>query len=153
MLSPRAFLAGLGFRVYHATQYVRHGSRPFYTPEPDVCHELLGHLPMFADPEFADFVNQIGLASLGAPDEDIERLSTCMWYTVEFGLCHESNGLRAYGGGLLSSVDELQHALSGKPEVRDFDPISTVEQTYAITEFQPVYYAAASIQRARDQMT
>ena len=161
LLSSRDFLNGLAFRVFFSTQYIRHHSMPRYTPEPDVCHELIGHAPMFADPSFADFSQEIGLASLGASDLEIEHLARCYWHSVEFGLI-ESNGERkAYGAGLLSSFGELEYACApwrpagGRdthPEVLPWNPEVAAEQDFPITDYQPVYFAAASLHDAKEQM-
>jgi len=158
LLSSRHFLNGLAFRVFFSTQYIRHHSRPLYTPEPDICHELIGHAPMFADPAFADLSQEIGLASLGASDADIERLARCYWFSVEFGLLRERGALKAYGAGLLSSFGELEYACGAgsddgaRPELKAWEPAVAAEQDFPITEYQPRYFVADSLADAKDRM-
>ncbi|HSG88162.1 MAG TPA: ACT domain-containing protein [Pseudomonadales bacterium] len=164
LLAARDFLAGLAFRVFFCCQYVRHHSRPLYTPEPDVCHELIGHVPMFADPAFAQLSQEIGLASLGASDAEIEELARCYWFSVEFGLVRpavgEAPGLKAYGAGLLSSAGELAHACGASeaspaaapPRFEPWCPQVAARQDFPITEYQPLYFVAESLQDASERM-
>ncbi|KAL5272186.1 hypothetical protein ACHWQZ_G000420 [Mnemiopsis leidyi] len=149
LLSSRDFLAGLAFRVFHSTQYIRHGANPFYTPEPDVCHELIGHVPLFCDPEFAAFSQEIGLASLGAPDEWIEKLATLYWFTIEFGVCREEGALKAYGAGCISSIEELENCVSDTSKKLPFECENIVSTKYPITTIQPVYFVAPSFSEAK----
>ncbi|CAM9893922.1 unnamed protein product [Chrysoparadoxa australica] len=161
LLSSRDFLNGLAFRVFFCTQYIRHHGNPTYTPEPDIIHELLGHAPMFASQDFADFSQEIGLASLGATDEEIIRLARCYWFSVEFGICTQDGGLKAYGAGLLSSVGELEYACAPyrpaggreeKPEYISWDPNVAAETEFPITCFQPKYFVSPSLNLVKQRM-
>lgn len=153
LLSSRDFLNGLAFRVFHSTQYIRHHSKPLYTPEPDICHELLGHVPLFADPAFSEFSQEIGLQSIGASDDEIKRLASVYWFTVEFGLCREDGAIKAYGAGLLSSFGELEYCItSSECERVAFDPWDAAETPYPITQYQPKYFVAGSFEEATEMV-
>ena len=152
LLTQREFLNGLAFKVFHSTQYIRHHSDPNYTPEPDIVHELMGHAPMFANYEFSEFSHEIGLASLGASDEDLKKLATVYWFTIEFGMCYENGQKKAYGAGILSSVGELAYCHTDEPKFYDLDCKVCAEehQDFPISSMQPYYFVAKSFEDAKD---
>ena len=108
LVDTRAFLSWLSWRTMLSTQYIRHHSRPGYTPEPDIVHEAMGHIPMFTNNDFADFSQFIGHGARIATDEQLEGLGRIYWFTVEFGLVEADGEIKAFGAGLLSSFKELE---------------------------------------------
>lgn len=152
LVSAREFLGKLSQRTFCSTQYIRHHSQPLYTPEPDIVHELMGHAPMLAIPEFANLSQKIGEGSLTATDDQVEQLATLYWFTIEYGVLRTASGYRAYGAGLLSSFGELEHALSGDVEIRRFDPFSAKDTNYPITTYQPLLWWVESIGEAFEKI-
>ena len=152
LLTQREFLNGLAFKIFHSTQYIRHHSTPEYTPEPDILHELVGHAPMFAHKDFADFSQEIGLASLGASEIELKRLAAIYWFTIEFGMCKDQNqNLKAYGAGIMSSFGELEYCVTDKPIFKPFDPyvIAQNHLEFPISSMQPIYFVAESFSDAK----
>lgn len=146
LVPTRDFYGALAERTFLSTQYVRHHSVPFYTPEPDLVHEIIGHANMLASPTFADLYMEAGRASVRATSaEAMEFFSKVFWFTLEFGVLFEEGSLKAYGAGLLSSYGELDAYLDA--EVRAWNLLEMGTRAYDITRYQPVLYASPSFEQ------
>ncbi|MBL8124363.1 MAG: phenylalanine 4-monooxygenase [Blastocatellia bacterium] len=144
LVETRGFLSWLSYRVMLCTQYIRHHSQPAYTPEPDIVHEAIGHIPMFTNPNFADYSQFVGHGARIANDRQLEELGRLYWFTVEFGLVEHEGDIKAYGAGLLSSFGELEHAFSDQVERRRFDLEEVINHEYTYSDMQPVLYVIPS---------
>ncbi len=151
LVASRAFLGQLGRSIFLATQYIRHASRPLYTPEPDVVHELCGHAASFAIPTLARLNRVFGRAAARASDEQITLLERLYWYTLEFGLVTEDGVPKAYGAGLLSSFGELGR-FDSAATIRPFDPDEAAGRPYDPTDYQAVLYLVPSLEAAADSI-
>ena len=130
---------------------MRHHSRPFYTPEPDVVHELVGHAATLADPQFARLSREFGNAANRTDDPEVLRhLERLYWFTLEFGVV-DQNGPKAYGAGLLSSFGELGR-FAAEEELRPFDIEEIIEHDYDPTNYQSVLYVADDLAAAGEEI-
>lgn len=108
MIDQREFLNCLAFKVFCSGQFMRHHKCLEFAAEPDLVHEFVGHIPMFAEPMIAELSQKIGLMSLGASDEDIKKLGYAYLFTIELDLCLESNKRKAYGAAIASCTADLK---------------------------------------------
>lgn len=154
-LPPKAFFAFLAQRQFPTTVTVRPRSMMNYLPEPDIIHDVFGHVPLHADPVFADFLQTYGQAALHTNDpHHTERLARLFWFTVEFGLIREDGKIKLYGSGLISSEGEGHHALeSPNVDRRTFDMETVCDTAFEIDHYQPILYVLDSFEQLRDAMT
>jgi phenylalanine-4-hydroxylase len=141
LATPRAFLERLGSATFLCTQYIRHHERPFYTPEPDVVHELLGHGASLLDPGFTKLFRRWGRAVASASEEELGRLGRVFWHAVEFGGVEEQGSVKAVGAGLLSSCGELE-SFRDRAQLKDWDLETMSALGYDPTDYQPQIFVA-----------
>ncbi len=168
-LPAKAFFACLAQREFPTTVLIRPREVMDYLPEPDIFHDVFGHVPLHALRVFADFLQTYGKAALLCDDEyHIKRLGRLFWFTVEFGLIRENGQVKIYGSGLVSSHAESEYALHGSWEERGsvipdctarpvaqwrpFDLERICETDFEIDHFQPIYYVLESFEQLRDAM-
>lgn len=142
------FFTLLANREFPVATFIRSEEEFDYLQEPDVFHEIFGHCPLLTNKAFANFTQTYGQLGLAASKEDRAFLARLYWFTVEFGLLNTPDGLRIYGGGILSSPGETVHALeSTQAERLNLTPIDAMRTPYRIDIMQPIYYV---LQQADD---
>ena len=146
LVTARTFMRYLGKRVFLSTQYIRHHSQPFYTPEPDVVHELIGHAATLVHPGIAEVNRLLGQAAEVANDREMERIGNVYWYTMEFGLVEQNGRPKAYGAGLLSSVGELSE-FETRSTLHEWDLAQIASTGFDPTTYQTDLFVAPSFTR------
>jgi len=145
----REFYGVLSEGKFHATQYIRHHSVPLYTPEPDVVHEVIGHANALASPRFAALYRDAGEAARRVHSaEALEFVSRVFWFTLEFGVMSEKDGLKAYGAGILSSYGEIDEFRGMTIMPLDLVTMGTID--YDITKYQDHLFDAGSMEQLED---
>ncbi len=147
-LPAPAFFQMIASRQFPTTTCLRSRDSLEYTPEPDIFHDVFGHVPMHAHPVFADFLAHYGQVCTQLEDEqDLVKMGRLFWFTVEFGVIREHGEVKLYGSGLISSHGEGRHVIEGGPEIRDFELGAVLEQDFSISQMQPVLYAVDSFEQ------
>lgn len=146
LIPEEAFFALLAARKFPVTDWIRKPEEFDYVVEPDVFHDLFGHVPLLFNPVFADYMQAYGAGGLKASRLDAcELLARLYWYTVEFGLIQTRAGLRVYGAGILSSAGELRHSVTGHaPKRIAFDMKRLMRTKYKIDSYQASYFVIES---------
>lgn len=159
-LPAREFFQCLSVRRFPTTIIVRTREQMDYLPEPDIFHDVFGHVPLHADPAFADFLQRYGkIASAARDDADVVRMTRLFWFTVEFGLVREDGRTKVYGSGLISSHGDAANALGPKCERRPFSLDAVFNQHFEIDHLQDVLFEVesfdqlfAAVQEAEDRI-
>ena len=152
-LPAPAFFEMLAARRFPTTTWLRSRDSLEYTPEPDIFHDVFGHVPMHANKVFADFLQHYGRVCASIEDERIlERLGRLFWYTVEFGLIREGSDIKVYGSGLISSHGECRNVMAGNCAIRDFTLDEVLSTKVKVDELHKLLFAVSSFDQVYEAM-
>ena len=142
-----AFFRCLAHRRFPTTLSVRTRAQLDYLPEPDIFHDVFGHVPLHSDPVFADFLQRFGaLASQARTERETAEMARLFWFTVEFGLIREKGQVKIYGSGLISSHGDAANALGDKCDRRPFELDAVLSQPFEIDRLQDVLFVIESFE-------
>ena len=152
-LPAPAFFEMLAARKFPTTTWLRSRDSLEYTPEPDIFHDVFGHVPMHSHPVFADFLEHYGRVCASVEEKQVlEKLGRLFWYTVEFGLIREGDAIKVYGSGLISSHGECAHVMAGQCAVHDFSLDEVLRTPVKVDEFQKLLFAVQSFDQIYEAM-
>jgi len=152
-LPAPAFFEMLASRLFPTTTWLRKRDALDYTPEPDIFHDVFGHVPMHAHPVFADFLAHYGRVCARVERADVlEKLGRLFWYTVEFGLIRERGEIKVYGSGLISSHGECRNVTEGHCVVHDFSLRGVLDTPVKVDELHKLLFAVSSFEQIYEAM-
>jgi phenylalanine-4-hydroxylase len=141
LIPAKEFFDLLANKKFPAASFIRLPEELDYIQEPDIFHEFYGHVPLLTFKEYAQFMEEFGKLALSINPSDRRRLFRLFWFTIEFGLVNTSEGIKAYGGGILSSIHETVYSLESSTPIRmPFDVLTALRTPYRIDIPQPLYY-------------
>jgi phenylalanine-4-hydroxylase len=150
----RTFYAYIAERGFPSTQFIRHGSKPEFTPEPDMIHDCLGHVPPLLNPDYASLLTLIGRAAVTVPTGDqVLALKRLSWFSIEFGLIKEGDETKVFGAGILSSMGEIPNSLFSKDvERRPFVTDEVIATDYDASRMQDLLFVIPSLPFLRHEV-
>jgi len=153
-LPYRTFYESIATRGFPVTQFLRHPSHPEFTPEPDMIHDCLGHVPPLMNQDYAELLTLIGKAAATTPHGDqVLALKRFSWFSIEFGLIEEYGEVKVFGSGILSSTGEIPHSLTS-PDARrrPFVTEDVIRQDYDPSHMQVDFFIAPSFRFLRTEL-
>lgn len=152
-LPAPAFFEMLAARKFPTTTWLRSRQSLEYTPEPDIFHDVFGHVPLHAHRVFADFLQHYGRVCAAVHDSEVlEKLGRLFWYTVEFGLMREKGEVKVYGSGLISSQAECRNVIRGNCAVHDFSLDEVLSTPVKVDELHKLLFAVESFDQIYEAM-
>jgi phenylalanine-4-hydroxylase len=153
-LPYRIFYEYIGERGFPVTQFIRHGSHPEFTPEPDMIHDCLGHVPSLMNHDYAELLTLIGKAVSATNDgEQILALKRFSWFSIEFGLIEDAGAAKVFGAGILSSTGEIPYSLSSPDVTRQpFVTRTVIDTDYDPSHMQDRLFVAPSLPFLRAEL-